>query len=54
MVIVGFGTSAPEIVVSFFAAIQGNGGIALGNAYGSNIVNIAIIIGITASSARFR
>ncbi len=48
MVIVGFGTSAPEIVVSVISAIQGNPGIALGNAYGSNITNIALILGITA------
>lgn len=48
MVIVGFGTSAPEIVVSILAAYQGNPGIALGNAYGSNITNIALILGITA------
>lgn len=48
MVIVGFGTSAPELVVSSFASIQGNSGIALGNAYGSNISNIALILGVTA------
>jgi len=48
MVIVGFGTSAPEMVVSALAAFQGNPGIALGNAYGSNITNIALILGITA------
>ncbi len=48
MVIVGFGTSAPEMVVSMLAASQGNPGIALGNAYGSNISNIALILGITA------
>ena len=48
MVVVGFGTSAPEIVVSTIAALQGNSGIALGNAYGSNIANIALILGITA------
>jgi cation:H+ antiporter len=48
MVIVGFGTSAPEMVVSVLAASQGNPGIALGNAYGSNITNIALILGITA------
>lgn len=48
MVVVGFGTSAPEMVVSVMAAIDGNPGIALGNAYGSNIVNIALILGITA------
>jgi cation:H+ antiporter len=48
MVIVGFGTSAPEMVVSALAASQGNPGIALGNAYGSNISNIALILGVTA------
>ena len=48
MVIVGFRTSAPEMMMSGLAAAQGNGGIALGNAYGSNITNIALILGITA------
>ncbi len=48
MVIVGFGTSAPEMLVSALAAVQGNPGIALGNAYGSNITNIALILGLTA------
>ena len=48
MVIVGFGTSAPEMVVSTLASLQGNPGIALGNAYGSNITNIALILGLTA------
>jgi cation:H+ antiporter len=48
MVVVGFGTSAPEMVVSALASSQGNPGIALGNAYGSNITNIALILGITA------
>ncbi|MFO7763497.1 MAG: calcium/sodium antiporter [Wenzhouxiangellaceae bacterium] len=48
MVIVGFGTSAPEMLVSALASTQGNPGIALGNAYGSNIANIALILGITA------
>ncbi|PKN43680.1 MAG: calcium/sodium antiporter [Deltaproteobacteria bacterium HGW-Deltaproteobacteria-18] len=48
MVIVGFGTSAPEMVVSALAALQGKPGIALGNAYGSNITNIALILGLTA------
>ncbi|MDP1633783.1 MAG: calcium/sodium antiporter [Gallionellaceae bacterium] len=48
MVIVGFGTSAPEMAVSVLAAYQGNPGIALGNAYGTNIANIALILGITA------
>lgn len=48
MVIVGFGTSAPEMAVSVIAAMQGNAGIALGNAYGSNITNITLILGLTA------
>jgi len=48
MVIVGFGTFAPEMVVSALAASQGNPGIALGNAYGSNITNISLILGVTA------
>lgn len=48
MVILGFGTSAPEMVVSALAAIDGNAGIGLGNAYGSNIANIALILGMTA------
>ena len=48
MVVVGFGTSAPEMVVSFLASWQGNPGIALGNAYGSNIANIGLILGMTA------
>lgn len=48
MVIVGFGTSAPEMMVSAVAAWQGNPGLALGNAYGSNIANIALILGLTA------
>lgn len=48
MLIIGFGTSAPEMIVSAFAASQGNPGLALGNAYGSNIANIALILGLTA------
>jgi cation:H+ antiporter len=48
MVVVGFGTSAPEMTVSALAALQGDPGIALGNAYGSNITNIALILGLTA------
>ncbi|MBU0934076.1 MAG: calcium/sodium antiporter [Spirochaetes bacterium] len=48
MLIVGFGTSAPEMVVSAFSSAQGNPGLAMGNAYGSNIVNIALILGLTA------
>ena len=48
MVIVGFGTSAPELTVSAISAAQGNPELALGNAYGSNIANIALILGATA------
>ncbi len=48
MVIVGFGTSAPEMVVSAISAMQGKPSLALGNAYGSNIANIALILGLTA------
>jgi len=48
MVIVGFGTSAPEMMVSALASWQGNPGLALGNAYGSNIANISLILGLTA------
>ena len=48
ILIVGFGTSAPEMVVSAIAAMEGNPALALGNALGSNIVNIALILGVTA------
>lgn len=48
MVVIGFGTSAPELLVSVMASLQGNPGIALGNAYGSNISNIALILGVSA------
>ena len=48
MVIVGFGTSAPEMVVSALAAAQGNPGLALGNAFGSNVANVGLILGTTA------
>lgn len=47
MVVVGFGTSAPEMVVSAISSSQGNPGLSLGNAYGSNITNIALILGLT-------
>ncbi|MES9883683.1 MAG: calcium/sodium antiporter [Sedimenticola sp.] len=48
LTIVGLGTSAPEILVSAMAASQGNPGLAIGNAIGSNIANIGLILGITA------
>lgn len=48
MLIVGLGTSAPEMLVSATAALEGSGGIALGNAVGSNITNIALVLGVSA------
>lgn len=48
MIIIGIGTSTPEIVVSVFSALEGASGLALGNAYGSNIVNILLVLGATA------
>lgn len=46
--IVGIGTSAPEMVVSFLSAIQGKADMAIGNIVGSNIFNSAMILGMTA------
>ena len=48
MLIIGFGTSAPELVVSAFAASGGAPEIALGNALGSNVANIGLVLGVTA------
>ncbi len=48
LTIVGLGTSAPEILVSAIACWQGNSGLAIGNAIGSNIANIGLILGCTA------
>ena len=48
LTIVGIGTSAPEILISIIAAYQGNPALAVGNALGSNITNIALVLGITA------
>ena len=48
LTIVAFGTSAPELIVNLFASIQGNTDIAIGNILGSNIVNILLILGISA------
>lgn len=48
LTIVGMGTSAPEMVVSFIGALQGNGDIAIGNVIGSNIFNVFMILGATA------
>jgi cation:H+ antiporter len=48
LTIVGFGTSAPEMLVSGVAAWEGNTGLSIGNALGSNITNIALVLGVTA------
>lgn len=48
VIIVGLGTSAPEMLVSAMAAIDGNSGISIGNAIGSNITNIGLMLGLTA------
>ncbi len=48
LTIVGLGTSAPEILVSAIASWQGKAGLAIGNALGSNIANIGLILGLTA------
>ena len=48
MIIMGFGTSAPEMLVSGMAAANGNPAIGIGNALGSNIANIGLVIGATA------
>ncbi|MGP5074488.1 calcium/sodium antiporter [Psychrobacter celer] len=48
VIILGLGTSAPEMVVSVLAALEGSPELALGNAYGSNIINIALVLGATA------
>ena len=49
LTIVAFGTSAPELVVSGVAAVRGNPGLAVGNAIGSNIANIGLVLGVTAT-----
>ncbi|HFE38969.1 MAG TPA: calcium/sodium antiporter [Gammaproteobacteria bacterium] len=48
LVIVGFGTSAPEMLVAGVAGWEGNTSLAIGNSLGSNITNIALVLGITA------
>ncbi|MCL2704996.1 MAG: calcium/sodium antiporter [Spirochaetaceae bacterium] len=48
LTIVAFGTSAPELTINIFASLRGNSDIALGNIIGSNIFNIAGVIGIAA------
>ena len=49
LTVVAFATSAPEILVSIVAALRGEPGLAFGNAIGSNIVNIGLVLGITAT-----
>jgi len=49
LVLVGFGTSTPELVTSVGAALAGSPGIALGNVVGSNIANILLILGLSAA-----
>lgn len=46
LTVVAFGTSAPELAVNVVAALKGNSGIALGNVVGSNIFNVAVILGV--------
>jgi cation:H+ antiporter len=48
LTIVAFGTSAPELIVNLLASVNGNTDIAIGNILGSNIVNIFIILGVSA------
>lgn len=47
LTVIGFGTSTPELLVSLNAALAGSPGIAVGNVVGSNIANIALILGAT-------
>ena len=49
LTVVAFGTSAPEMVVSTSAALDGNAGVAIGNVVGSNIFNVLFILGISAA-----
>ena len=46
VLVMGFGTSLPELLVSLFSSAMGNSGLSLGNAYGSNIINIGIVLGL--------
>ena len=48
LTVVSLGTSAPEIVVALIAALEDNAVLAIGNAIGSNIANIGLVLGITA------
>ncbi len=46
--VVAFGTSAPEFVVSLVAGLEGSGDLAVGNVFGSNVTNVALVLGIAA------
>lgn len=48
VVVLGFGTSIPEMIVSTLASIDGSPGLAIGNVIGSNIANIALVLGVAA------
>ena len=48
LTVVAFGTSAPEIIISVLASLQGSPGLAVGNAIGSNIANIGLVLGVAA------
>lgn len=48
VLVMGFGTSLPELLVSLFSSLTGNSGLSLGNAYGSNIINIGFVLGLAA------
>lgn len=48
VLVMGFGTSLPELLVSVFSSVMGNSGLSLANAYGSNIINIGLVLGLAA------
>ncbi len=54
LTVVGFGTSMPEFMVSILAALRGSGGLSLGNAVGSNIQNLLLVLGVAALLAPIR
>lgn len=51
LTIVAMGTSAPEAAISIYSAVKGSAGLAIGNVVGSNIINIILILGVTAMIA---
>ena len=48
LTVVSFATSAPEMIVSIYAALSGHSDMAIGNVIGSNIANISLVLGLTA------